>query len=502
MPVVFTSVNQARATELVRDWNTTGIGVRHDLTMTLDVALHIQPDTVRLVIPAGTSPTEKRWMAATRESLRPYESRLQISFLTDMTMNELEQRLSELPDHTIVLAAGLFYYDSSGEYYLPEESVRRICQYANAPVYGLNLPELGTGIVGGSLYDLSAAGGAAAMVAQRVLSGQSPSSIPLQTLNADVTAFDARQLQRFHIDESRLPPGSRVSFRPPSLWRDYRQTVLVAIAVALTQTLLIVVLLVEHRRRRAAELRSRRDLANIALIERRGAMGQLTGSIAHELYQPLGAILRNAEAGMMMVASSSPPSLEEIREIFEDIRKDDKRAGEVIQRMRALLQKHELEERPIDVNEVARETIALLGPDAEARGVRLEADLAARPGEVMGDRVHLQQVILNLMLNGMDAMADVPADQRWLFVRTRSANGHLDVAIEDRGQGILLDPTSKIFEPFFTTKGEGMGMGLSIARNIVEAHGGRLSAENNAKSGATLRFTVPLARSGADRAPA
>jgi signal transduction histidine kinase len=502
VPIVFTSVNQARATELVRDWNTTGIGVNHDLTMTLDVALHVQPEALRVVIPAGTSPIEQRWMAATRESLRPYEKRLEVIFLTDLTMSELEQRLSELPDRTIVLVAGLFYYDSAGEYFLPEESLRRISQAANAPVYGLNLPELGLGILGGSLYDLGASGAAAGLVAQRVLSGQDPWNIPLQTLNADVTAFDARALRRFHIDESRLPPGSRVRFRPPSLWRDYRQTVLVAIAVAVTQTLLIVVLLVEYRRRRAAELRSRRDLANIALIERRGAMGHLTGSIAHELYQPLGAILRNAEAGKMMVASSSPPSLEEIKEIFEDIRRDDKRAGDVIQRIRTLLQKHELEERLVDVNDVVRETIALLGPDATGRGVRIDADIAARPSEVMGDRVQLQQVILNLMLNGMDAMAAVPAEQRWLFVRTRSADGCLDVSIEDRGEGISLNPPSKIFEPFFTTKAQGMGMGLSIARDIIEAHGGSLSVENNRKAGATLRFSLPLVRSDVGRATA
>ncbi len=160
--------------------------------------------------------------------------------------------------------------------------------------------------------------------------------------------------------------------------------------------------------------------------------------------------------------------------------------------MRALLQKHELEERPIDVNEVARETVSLLAPDAESRGVRIEADITARPSEVMGDRVHLQQVVLNLMLNAMDAMAGVPTDQRWLFVRTRSANGQLEVSVEDRGEGIALNPTTKIFEPFFTTKAEGMGMGLSIARNIIEAHGGRISATNNPQSGATISFTVPL----------
>jgi signal transduction histidine kinase len=305
--------------------------------------------------------------------------------------------------------------------------------------------------------------------------------------------FDGRQLQRWSIDERRLPPGSLVRFRPPSLWRDYRRQVLLAATIAVAQTLLIAVLLVEHRRRRAAELRSRHDLANIALLERRGAMGQLTGSIAHQLYQPLGAILRNAEAGMMMAESSSPPPLEQIREIFDDIRKDDKRAGAVIQRIRTLLQKHELEEQAVDLNEVAREVVALLAPDAASRGVRVDVDLAARPSVVMGERVHLQQVFLNLILNAIDATAAMPEERRRLRVYTRSIGGQVEISIEDMGSGIAGDP-SAIFEPFFTSKADGMGMGLSVARSIVEAHGGRLNAQNNPGTGATLRFTVPLTR--------
>jgi len=195
---------------------------------------------------------------------------------------------------------------------------------------------------------------------------------------------------------------------------------------------------------------------------------------------------------MMMATSGSPPSLEQIRDIFDDIRKDDKRAGAVIEGIRRLLQKHELEERPVEVNEVAREVVALLAPDAASHGVRVDVDLAARPSVVMGDRVHLQQVFLNLILNGIDAAMAMPADRRRLMVRTRSAAGHVDVSVEDSGPGIAVDPAS-IFEPFFTTKTHGMGMGLSIARSIVEAHGGQLIAENNPAHGATLRFALPVA---------
>jgi signal transduction histidine kinase len=493
VPIVFTSVNLPRARQLAQIPNVTGVGVNHDLTSTLDLALRLHPDAVNVFIPVGTSPTEQSWANTTRQLLEPYAGRLKIVFLSDLTIADLEARLRRLPPHSIVLAAGLFFHDAMDQYFMPEESLRRICEAANAPVYGLTEPELGIGIVGGSLYNLSAAGAAAGAMGQRILAGVRPGNIPLQALDVDRYMFDGRQLQRWSIDERRLPPGSLVRFRPPSLWRDYRRQVLLAATIAVAQTLLIAVLLVEHRRRRAAELRSRHDLANIALLERRGAMGQLTGSIAHQLYQPLGAILRNAEAGMMMAESSSPPPLEQIREIFDDIRKDDKRAGAVIQRIRTLLQKHELEEQAVDLNEVAREVVALLAPDAASRGVRVDVDLAARPSVVMGERVHLQQVFLNLILNAIDATAAMPEERRRLRVYTRSIGGQVEISIEDMGPGIAGDP-SAIFEPFFTSKADGMGMGLSVARSIVEAHGGRLNAQNNPGTGATLRFTVPLTR--------
>ena len=243
--------------------------------------------------------------------------------------------------------------------------------------------------------------------------------------------------------------------------------------MTLALAILLCGLLFEHRRRLRAELEARRYLATMAHMDRRASMGELAASIAHELNQPLGAILRNAEAAKMLLASGSPP-VQELQEIVEDIRKDDKRAGELIRRMRTLLRRRELEAQPFDLNAVARDTIELVSPEAAHKGVGVELAVSTGPIVVTGDRVHLQQVLLNLMLNGMDAMAAMPAERRRLTVRTATNNGHVEVSVRDTGPGIAADPPSQIFEPFFTTKADGMGMGLSIARRIVEAHDGRL----------------------------
>jgi signal transduction histidine kinase len=220
----------------------------------------------------------------------------------------------------------------------------------------------------------------------------------------------------------------------------------------------------------------------MAHMDRRAAMGELATSLAHELMQPLNAILQNAGVAQMLLTSGTgPPAIGEIHEIVSDIRKDDLRASEIIRRMRGLLQKHELETHPVDLNEVARETIAIVRPDANSRGIQ-------------GDRIHLQQVLLNLLMNAVDAVATMPTERRRVRISTRQSDGEVRVSVADTGVGIQADHISKIFEPFYTTKTEatGMGMGLPIARRMVEAHGGRLTAENNAGDGATVWFTVPL----------
>jgi PAS domain S-box-containing protein len=235
--------------------------------------------------------------------------------------------------------------------------------------------------------------------------------------------------------------------------------------------------------------RHREELAHVTRVS---TVGELTTSVAHELNQPLGAILSNAEAAEMFL-TADPPALDEVRDILADIRKDDQRASEVIRRMRKLLRKQELAPKSIEINEAVEEILRLLSIDASARKVVVKFERTAGLRRIWCDPVHFQQVVLNLVLNGMEAMAGLPEEERQVIVRTGPGNnGTVKVAVADFGPGIPVDSLSRLFEPFFTTKKEGMGMGLSIARTIVEAHHGQIWAENNSDIGATFYFTVPV----------
>jgi two-component system sensor kinase FixL len=218
-------------------------------------------------------------------------------------------------------------------------------------------------------------------------------------------------------------------------------------------------------------------------------MGEMAAALAHELNQPLTAILSNAHAGERYLAQGAPP-LDEIREILQDVVGDARRAGEVIQRLRSLLRKDEARFLPLDVNQVIREMATLVHTDAILRNVVIELELAPDLPTVRGDRVQLQQVLLNLVLNGMEAVGQDGAAKR-IAIRTERAGGEMCVKVRDEGPGIPADQLSRVFETFYTTKAKGMGMGLPISRSIVEAHGGRIWAENNPDRGATFSFTLP-----------
>jgi two-component system sensor kinase FixL len=249
--------------------------------------------------------------------------------------------------------------------------------------------------------------------------------------------------------------------------------------------------------RKKAEQETQLLRQEIAHVGRVTMMGQLASALAHEINQPLGAILRNAEAGELFMQNASP-DLDEVRAILADIRKDDQRAGTVIDRMRGLLKRHDLEARRLDVGELIGDVVSLVRADAAARHVKLDVDLAGNLQPVHGDRVHLQQVLLNLILNGMDALNGSSREDRRVVVTARlDGTQTVEIAVSDAGHGIPADKLAHIFDAFFTTKPNGMGMGLPISRTIVEAHGGRLWAENNNGGGAALRFTLPIAKEAA-----
>lgn len=245
--------------------------------------------------------------------------------------------------------------------------------------------------------------------------------------------------------------------------------------------------------RRRSELQLQELQSQLAHTSRVSMLGQLASALAHELYQPLGAILRNAEAAELFL-QRDPPDLGELRPILADIRADNQRARDVIERLRTLLKRRSMACQPLAIDDLCAATAALTRVDAAARSIHLVIDIAPGLPRAMGDPVHIQQVLLNLVLNAMDAVDQAHPAERRVILRAQLGGGHeIEVAVADTGPGIPPEKLGAIFEPFFTTKADGMGIGLAISRTIVEAHGGRLWAENNLPAGATFHFTLPTA---------
>lgn len=249
--------------------------------------------------------------------------------------------------------------------------------------------------------------------------------------------------------------------------------------------------MIDITERKRAEEEFRRQREELAHVARVTAIGELTASLAHELNQPLTAILTNAQVAQRLLAGPDPP-LHEVRAALADISEDDKRAAEVIRRLRMMLKKEDRAWSRLDLNALIQEVAGLVRSDALQRKIAVKLDLAPALPPVLGDRIQLQQVVLNLIINGFEAMSGQQDGRSELLVRTfHPAEGAVGAAIRDQGIGLAEETLGRIFEAFFTTKPQGLGMGLSICRSIIQAHGGRLWATRNPDRGATFHFTLP-----------
>jgi signal transduction histidine kinase len=305
--------------------------------------------------------------------------------------------------------------------------------------------------------------------------------------------FDWRELQRWGISENRLPPGSRVYFRTPSLWSQYRWQLLLVAAVILTEALLIVGLLYERRRRRTAEIESFRRMSELAHLNRVATAGALSASIAHEVRQPLAAMVAQSSAAMRWLARKTP-DVAEARAALEKIAAAGQRASQIIENLRSMFRREHGAQKPLNINRLIESVIELTSREAQKHGVVVQPLLFEGPmPATTGDRAQLEQVFLNLIMNAIQAMSTSESGARVLYIQSSvSEAGDVLVTVADSGPGVAVEDLDRIFDPFFTTKPDGMGMGLSICRSIIDVHGGRLWASRGMQ-GLIFHVFLPVA---------
>jgi signal transduction histidine kinase len=489
-PLLLAAIDQRRVRDLSLTENDAVVPVWIDIPALFENILQILPQTKTIAVVTGNSPNDKFWVEEIKSRLESLSGRVELRFLNELSFEEVLKQTANLPKNSAIFWVQP-QVDASGATHEGESALRRLYATANAPIFSHDDAFFNGEIVGGPMTSVTQGSRVGAAVAVRILAGEKPGQIATPALQYGPAKFDWRELKRWNISENLLPKPNEVLFRRPSAWEVYRWQVLAVSAAILIQAALIIGLLYERRRRLLAEVESRQRMAELAHINRYSMAGELTASIAHELNQPLGAILVNAETLEEMLRA---PTLDvaELREITSEIRRDDQRAARVIKHIRSLVKKVPIEVKQLDLNDVARDTLAFLSSLAIARQVQVRHVLAQVPLPIMGDSTQLQQVLLNLIVNALDATADKPISERVIIVRTERSEGWIEFSTSDSGPGIPPDKLKEVFEPFFSTKPSGMGMGLSIARTIVESHGGTIVAQNQTRGGATISIKLPV----------
>ena len=493
-PLLIAAADQRTFAEAALTANDTAVAVSFDQAKLIGNILQVLPDTIHIAMVIGDSQLERFWVEDLRREFQPFTNRVTFEWFNTLSLEDMLKRAAALPPRSAIYYASV-RVDAVGVPHEQDRVLARLHETANAPIFSYMDSSLGHGIVGGPLFSSQELARRAAAVAVRILGGEAAGSIktPPQELGAPM--YDWRELQRWNISEDRLPPGSIVQFREPSTWQRYRWQ-LMAVFVALSiQAAMIAWLLLERRSRRNAELESRHRLLQVMHLRRTAEAGALSASFAHELSQPLGAIMLNADVAEHLLAAN-PPDVGRLKEVVADIRQADQHATETIQHLGKLLKRRgQIELQEFDLADAIADALHIISPEAMKRSVTLRNHGMQQPLLVRADRIHLQQVILILVTNAMDAMTGTAPDARSITVQTALAGASLvQVSVSDSGPGIPEQTLSEVFETFYTTKEEGTGLGLSIARTIVETYGGKIWAENRAGGGAVFRFTLPLRR--------
>jgi signal transduction histidine kinase len=489
-PMVLMAVDERRVQYSSLTSNDTVVAVRINYLAAVENILKVLPDTKDVTVVVGTSPVEKFWKEAIGKELEPLADRIRLSWTDHLSFEEFLKQARTLPPNSAIFWE-LMIVDAAGVVHEGGTALSRLHAVANAPIFSYDESFFGREIVGGPLLLVADSSRQTAAVAARILNGEKAGEIRVPPVQFASPMFDWREMQRWGIGENRLPPGSQIYFRDPTLWSQYRWLLILIASVILTEAALIIGLLYEHRRRRVAEVQSFQRMSELAHLNRLATAGELSASIAHEVKQPLAAMVAQSGAAMRWLAQKTP-NLAEARAALGKIQVAGDRASQVVENLRSMFRKESSERRPLDVNSLIENVLGLTRREAQKQGVEVQVSLFEGPmPEISGDQAQLEQVFLNLIMNAIEAMGSSTGGVRTLEIKSAASDtGDVLVTVADSGPGVPVEKFDKIFDAFFTTKPEGMGMGLSICRSIVDAHGGRLWASRG-EPGLTFYVWLP-----------
>ncbi len=488
-PIVFTGIAGDKINETDLPPDVGGVYRAYDMAQIVEFAMKLQPEAKRIVVMSGTAGFDRTLAERARDALGTRFAGLPVSHVSDLPLAGYVEAARGYDRDTILLVLTILR-DATGQAMLPSDAAGAIAEASGAPTYGFHSTFLQAGVTGGHITTFPDIGRLLADEALAAIEDGGRTRLSIAEAPA-ANVVNWPQLARFGIDTSLVPADATRLFYTIPVWQRYRREIALTLTVLLLQSATIAALVVQMRRRK----RAAKDLeaGRLALVHsaRSSQLGQLSGAIAHELNQPLTAILSNAEAGSRLL-NAEPPDLGEISDILADIAEDDRRAASIIVQLRRLMKEGNVEFEQIDLNEIVSETLALSHSELVARHTNVEFRRGKEQVPVLGNFTQLQQIVLNLLLNAADAMRDLAPGQRHVLVETRMlADGTRQLAVSDHGPGLSAEAASDAFKPFVTSRPDGLGLGLSICRSIAKAHGGTLAFEHDVEIGARIVLALP-----------
>jgi signal transduction histidine kinase len=487
-PIVFSGIDHGTVSQLKLPPNVTGTTIHRTIRHALTAAKALVPGLKQFAI-VGDRLEDQTYRRHYRNELLALGKDVGLIDLTGLPMDELRKRVAALPNDAAIFFTTLSG-GSAGTSYDPNDALALVAEVANRPIVIDQETRLGHGGTGGFVLEPAPIGEATARIALRLLNGERAPSIPIAAGEFVKPVFDWRELKRWNVSEDRLPSGSEIRFRDLSVWERYRLPIVGILAAFLLQAALIGWLIHEIGRRHRAEVQSRSAIAELTYMNRKVAAGHLSASLTHEINQPLAGIATRASAALRWIRPERC-DLEKARAALEGIVAATDRVANIITSIRAMFKKETPERVATDINRIILTALSIVRVELQTHGIELRTQLDERLPAVEGDKVQLQQVVLNLVMNSIEAMQSVRP--RVLNVQTdQTKPGVVRVSVEDTGTGIDPSNLDRIFKPLFTTKASGMGMGLFICQSIIESHGGRIWVTAAANRGSMFQFELPI----------